>query len=311
MKFYELKLENDRLLKATEFVKFCLDNQGQDVTIQVNNEGHCLRFTGVYDILDLFQFRSVTLKTWNILEHHQTYKISTKLWNYWLTKFKSFDTQFDYTWNQQKIFGCFYGRPSAPRLGIAAHLATHYSDKSLIVTKFNFDDEDHRAQFDLVKLFEWHPESLEKIFKIGMHNNSEKYIKGKYDVKNSLAHMYKNLLIDIVSEPTNYGNAFYPTEKTVRAIMCCRPFIVMGSKNFLIYLRQMGFKTFHEFWNEDYDGYEGKEKYLQILKLIDSIAKKTSQELLEMYNGMQDILQHNANLIKTQTYNKNIIPVND
>jgi hypothetical protein len=51
--------------------------------------------------------------------------------------------------------------------------------------------------------------------------------------------------------------------------MCHRPFIVMGSKNFLIYLRQMGFKTFYEFWNEDYDGYEGKEKYLQILKLID------------------------------------------
>jgi hypothetical protein len=311
MKFYELKLENDRLLKTTEFVKFCIEHQGQNVTIQVNNEGHCLRFTGVYDILDLFQFKSVTLKTWNILEYHPTYKIDTTLWDYWLTKFKSFDIQFDYTWDQQKIFGCFYGRPSAPRLGIAAHLATHYSDKSLTVTKFNFDDQDSRFHFDLVKLFEWHPESLEKIFKLRTHTNSVEYIKGEYNVKNTLAYTYKHLLIDIVSEPTNYGNAFYPTEKTVRAIMCRRPFIIMGSRNFLIYLRQMGFKTFYDFWSEDYDGYDGKEKYLQILKLIDDIAKKTPDQLTKMYDNMQDILQHNANLIKTQSYNKNIIPIND
>ena len=73
----------------------------------------------------------------------------------------------------------------------------------------------------------------------------------------------------------------------------------------------MGFKTFYEFWDEDYDGFEGKEKYLRILKLIDSIAKKSILELLDMYNSMQYILEHNANLILTQTYNKHVTHVDD
>ena len=32
------------------------------------------------------------------------------------------------------------------------------------------------------------------------------------------------------------------------------------------YMRQMGFQTFYQFWDEDYDGYEGKERYVRIQK---------------------------------------------
>ena len=309
MNFYELKLENDRLLKVTEFVKFCIDHQGQDIVIQVNNEGHCLRFTGVYDILDLFKFNSVTLKTWNIVEHHPTYTIDTTLWNWWLTKLSRVTAA--EKWNQQKIFGCFYGRPSAPRLGIATHLAINHKEKSELTVKFDFKNEDSRDLFDIHQLFVWHPEIVWHLDILKEFINNEEYVRGHYQAQNPLEKLYDNFLIDIVSEPTNYGNAFYPTEKIVRPLVLQRPFIVMGSKNYLIYLRQLGFKTFHDFWDEDYDGFDSREKYHRILKLIDHLATIPKEELNRMYNAMQSILEHNRRLIITQTYNKNVKRLND
>ena len=305
--YYELKLENDTLLRIPEFVKFCVENQHSDIVVQVNNEGHCLRYCGVYNILDMFTFNSVELCTWNILETHHKYKINTSNWNHWLKNFQNFDLNFDYTWNKNRVFGCFYGRASAPRLGIAAHLYEHHKDKSLIRAKFDFSTEDTRKLFDLQRLFSWQSSALDYINKFqNSEYSSEDYVKGHWQTNNPLSYLYRELLIDIVSEPTCKGIAFYPTEKVVRAMLCKRPFIAMCSKNYLIYLRQMGFKTFNDYWNEDYDGYDGKEKYYRILALIDQIAKLDNSKLLDMYNDMQSALEHNKSLIITQTYSTEV-----
>jgi len=76
----------------------------------------------------------------------------------------------------------------------------------------------------------------------------------------------------------------------------------MGSKNYLDYLHQMGFRTFGDFWNEDYDGYEDKERYVKILQLIDDLSKKSTVELEKMYWDMQYSLDHNYNLLLNQNY---------
>ena len=76
-------------------------------------------------------------------------------------------------------------------------------------------------------------------------------------------------------------------------------------------MRQMGFQTFYQFWDEDYDGYEGKERYIRIQKLIDEIGKQTPEQLENMYRSMQPILEHNYNLLKTQSYIKTITLIDD
>ncbi len=83
----------------------------------------------------------------------------------------------------------------------------------------------------------------------------------------------------------------------------------MASKDYIDYLLQMGFQTFYEFWSEDYDGYQGRERYMKILALIDELAKKSKKELEEMYQAMQPILDHNYNLLLTQSYNKTITKI--
>lgn len=306
--WYTLKLENDQLLQTSEFVQFCVDNQHKDIVLQVINEGHCLTYCGVYNILDMFKFNSVKLITSNVLEKHNLYTIDSSKWNFWFTNIKDFDFSYDYTWNLDKVFGCFYGRPCAPRLGIAAHLIKYHKDISQVRIKLDFSSNEARKLFDLQRLFSWHPEALSLVHNL---NNAEyigeqDYQKGNYTWNNPLKHLYKNFLIDLVSEPVCYGTTFYPTEKIVRAILCRRPFIVMSSVNYLEYLRQMGFHTFNEFWDETYDGYEGADRYFKILSLIDTLSSKSKKELQDLYNFMQFQIDHNHNLIVNKLYSKKI-----
>jgi len=308
---FELALENDRWLNLPDFIEFCLAYKNQDIIIDVINEGHCLRYCGVYDILEKFNFLSVKIYTSNALEEHAVFQIE-KRWDIWLNNMKLFDNNFDHAWNQKKIFGCFYGRPSAPRLGIAAHLLSHYSEKSFVVTKFDFFKEDERQHFDIERLFTWHPDSIKNLFLLQMNDTGKSigYMKGRY-LSNELSKEYTNFLIDIVSEPSCSGNAFYPTEKIVRAILCKRPFIVMGNKNYLLYLRQIGFKTFYEFWDEDYDGVDENLRYIKILKLIDQIGSLDFTKIKRLYENMQHIIEHNYQLLKTRSYQGIITKVSD
>ena len=76
--------------------------------------------------------------------------------------------------------------------------------------------------------------------------------------------------------------------------------------NYLDYLRQMGFRTFADFWDEDYDGYEAADRLLKIQSLINLLASKSINELEKMYWDMQYTLDHNYNLLMTQSYHKQI-----
>lgn len=88
-----------------------------------------------------------------------------------------------------------------------------------------------------------------------------------------------------------------------------KPFIVFGSKDYLAYLRQMGFRTFADFWNEDYDGYQGKERYIRLIKLINYIAGLSRTQLETMHWDMQFTIDHNYNLLVDKKYNTKITQI--
>ena len=73
----------------------------------------------------------------------------------------------------------------------------------------------------------------------------------------------------------------------------------------------MGFKTFYEYWDEDYDGFSPRLKFQKIIQLINNISKKSKSELCAMYQDMQHILDHNYNLLVSKKYIKQITLVND
>jgi hypothetical protein len=218
---------------------------------------------------------------------------------------------------QQKIFGCFYNRQLWHRIGLAAILQHDYNQHTTLNIRPSIHDEDQRSLFEINQLFKNHPESFVKFSKVCDSWPVVLEAQDGYTVNNNttghtdqLAKFYTDFLIDVVSETWTVGNTFFPTEKTIRPILLKKPFIVMGSKNYLCYLQQMGFQTFNNFWSEDYDGYEGQERYIKILQLINEISKKSKSELNNMYWSMQYTLDHNYTLLANQNYTTDITHVN-
>ena len=314
MSRYTLELENDQICNIVPLIEFLSNNQRNDIELVVNQESHCLRFCRLYDLLYKFNFNSVTLYTANAVECHTEYLIKSEFpWYHWLTRIDAFNFTQQFNWDQSAVFGCFYGRPSASRLGIASYLYKNYPTQSLIKLRFDTTNEDTRKNFELQKLYRWHPESLANVATL-LDNIKENlsefhaysYTTFKYDYGNELNLQYRHIFIDLVVEATLAGNSFYPTEKIARAILCKKPFIAMAPMFYLRYLRQMGFKTFNEFWSEDYDDLSLKDRYFAVLKLIDWMANLSAEQLIELNTKVQPIVDHNYQLLTNNTFLKSV-----
>lgn len=309
---------NYQIWNLDEVVKFLVDHQNEHISIDLQNEGFCLSSVGFYDLLDNFSFKSVTIDTNNLLEHSEKYNINiTKPFICFKTEYFERYADVSY-WNKKYKFGCFYNRPLWHRIGLAAEMQTDYSDSCLLNVRCDNKDEDNRKLFEVDRLFTYSLDSFNKFSKVvstwpiqveetdgyTMNNNTN----GHTD---QLLKWYPDFLIDLVCETWTVGRTFLLSEKTVRPMLLKKPMIVMGPRCTLEYLRQMGFETFSDFWSEDYDGYSEKDRYLKILELIKDLDQLPIEELDHMYQKMQPILEHNLNLLKTQSYKKHITYIED
>lgn len=81
------------------------------------------------------------------------------------------------------------------------------------------------------------------------------------------------------------------SEKTFKVIACRHPFIIMGNKDSMKKMREIGYKTFEGFIDESYDSLPTHERMLAIIeaiKKVDSIEDK-----MAWFKGIEDIIEHN------------------
>jgi hypothetical protein len=276
----------------------------------ITPEAVCLKNLGLYDILDCFEFAHVEIWTCNPIEQHDIYKIIKIDFFNWATNIFDIDKNL-HSWNQQKIFYCLFGRPTASRLGLCAYLYKNFKSKSHLHFSAT-TDQDQLVQIELDKLLQYDTDSIESAGALIKNlplllSSSNLYTKTDgYNFNDPLTEFYKDIFIDILAESHVAGNTFYPTEKTFRPMWLKKPFIIFASKNYLDYLHQMGFKTFFTYWDESYDAYDEKDRFIKIVSLIDTLANKSMSELAKMYLDMQHILEHNYQLLINQNYNKKI-----
>jgi hypothetical protein len=313
MNKFTIASTSDKIWNHSNLLSFLIANQHGHVEIDIEPEAICLENLGVYKLLDKFSFKQVDIKTWNPLETHPVYHILYKGHNFWFNRVEKIDPLL-HTWNQRKLFYCLFGRPTASRLGLASHLYSNYKNQSCLHFSAT-TTADELIQIELDKLLSYNINSIEPAgilikqlpLLLSSPDNYTKY--NGYVYADPLTDLYRDILIDVVAESHVLGNTFFPTEKTIRPMLLKKPFIVFGSRDYLDYLHQMGFRTFNDFWSEDYDGHEGPDRFIKILTLIDNLAKKSFAELQKMYQAMQYTLNHNYNLLQTQTYNKTITKI--
>jgi len=117
---------------------------------------------------------------------------------------------------------------------------------------------------------------------------------------------YEKTYFTIVSETDVYNDYRFLTEKTIKPIMNYHPFLILGNPGSIKQLKDLGFMTFSDFWDENYDNEINFKKRVQmIIKEVDSLCSKSKNEWEYILKEMEPILRHNKNLlIKIQRYKR-------
>ena len=110
----------------------------------------------------------------------------------------------------------------------------------------------------------------------------------------NFAPQYKRVYFNIVTESCYYEDCIYMSEKVFKPISQLVPFIYVSNPFSMSKFRELGFKTFHPWIDESYDGEPDNDKRLfMILDEIKRLCSMTKEEIHKWYYEMEDILLYN------------------
>ena len=100
--------------------------------------------------------------------------------------------------------------------------------------------------------------------------------------------------LHVVCETLFHKHKLFLTEKTFKPIVLGQPFVLVTGPGNLEYLRSYGFRTFSDFWCEDYDNIQDDTRRMRaIADIVNGIASMSSSELHQMRKRMEPTLMHN------------------
>ncbi len=92
------------------------------------------------------------------------------------------------------------------------------------------------------------------------------------------------------------NECLFVTEKTYKAIMNYHPFIIVGNAGTLKYLREEGYHTFPELFDESYDEMENaNHRFQAILAEVEKFCKLDDNEKRKRYRAVLPAIVHNRN----------------
>jgi len=105
---------------------------------------------------------------------------------------------------------------------------------------------------------------------------------------------YDKTFISVISETLIYEDTLFISEKTWKPIMVGHPFIILGNKGTLKFLKSIGYKTFDKWFNEDYDNDNDETiRINKIIKILTYYSQKSKEELSLIREEMKEVCNHN------------------
>jgi hypothetical protein len=102
-------------------------------------------------------------------------------------------------------------------------------------------------------------------------------------------------LLYLVTETVATGRRHHITEKTFKPIAMGMPFVIVGTKHSLKYLRSYGFRTFEGIWDESYDQAEDDVRIKRIASLLRSLDELPPAAKQDLFEQAQEVIEHNWN----------------
>ena len=275
------------------------------VTIDLLAEGPCCDTSGINNLLNLiidkfgFDPGLYTIKTSNQVSSSQFKEQRGDFCELEFVQQKAKNIV-NYHSTLEKKFGLFIGRSNWIRLSLASYIDHYYNDMSVITYHYDPQSDYHIANFGLEELLNksWKDTDLILGFlkKLPLKEHTVEYPICWNVEALELDTYYQKIFCDVVCETYYSGNVFFMTEKTMRAIVNRRPFLIQGPKFFLKNLKRLGFKTFDSWWDEGYDEDPWDFKHLALRHNVDFIAQQSQSTIQQWYNEMTPILDPNYNV---------------
>tara|TARA_B100000282_G_scaffold296612_1_gene279152 strand:- start:1458 stop:2780 length:1323 start_codon:yes stop_codon:yes gene_type:complete len=111
--------------------------------------------------------------------------------------------------------------------------------------------------------------------------------------------IYHDAYINVVTEafPDKEIDCFI-TEKTFKPMLHLQPFMIQGNRYTLRRLREAGYKTFHDIWDESYDELETwQQRTDAMVEQLHKWCELSSQQQYEKCQSVWHILSHNQQMV--------------
>lgn len=124
----------------------------------------------------------------------------------------------------------------------------------------------------------------------------------------STNYLYNETYFSVVTEtfmfmrerPEEYGR--FLSEKTFKPVAMKHPFIIASTPHFLDKFRELGYKSFSPWINEDYDcEHDDALRMMKIVKEIERLVNLNETELEEFLIAMREVCEYNYNLFMHKT----------
>ena len=113
-------------------------------------------------------------------------------------------------------------------------------------------------------------------------------------------HLYQTSLVNVVTETYFFSNVIHITEKTYKPIAFMQPFVLLAAPFSLKHVKDMGFKTFGDFWDESYDTEtDHKIRFDKIIEVLKYIASWSEEQRIDFTYKVKNILEYNVNHLNT------------
>jgi hypothetical protein len=287
-------------LLISKIIKVMLTNE--DIMLRTD-EGFSFEENGLFNILDNlctywnYDKSRITIETNNWNESHDQYNIKPAEYSVDLLSYHI--NHNPKPWNQEKVYGMFIGRGSAERIySVIKNKEFKFNDRGLSSFHYDFDKNPLNSMIAEASIYsKW---SVDNIISITPYSDIDKIritpITPPFNSTKSIwDNVYKKIAVEIVCETNLWPTSFQMTEKTFRPMYYQRPFIVLGSKDYLKKLKNIGFKTFDNVIPLEYDRFERFERVDKIFQILEDLINNNGvNELLE---ECQIDIMHNYNLL--------------
>jgi hypothetical protein len=97
----------------------------------------------------------------------------------------------------------------------------------------------------------------------------------------------------VVTETACDDHRIHITEKTFKPIVLQQPFLIVGNQGALKYLRDYGFQTFGDIWDERYDDLDYEHRINAVADICKDITSWSQSQRYQVQQEIANVVQHN------------------